>query len=736
MPNPRRIRRSPTGPSLHLSTTFLVAALTYVGCGSSGPGGRGGQVGDPCDTSRPCRSDLLCSGGLCVTNPQVDSGPPLEDLGPGVTLTGLEVSPDDPTLDIEVGATGSVQLTAVLRRSDGSTGSASPRYTASARVLGTLDEGTGAFTANGLSGGTVTITASQTVGGQTFTDSVTLTVNLTRTIGAGGGGPSDPPALFAGTPVTDAARTAALHYPLDGVVVPQNVSPMDVQWACGANTAVCPEGDTFRVTLQKPHARVVVYTRNPAEAVNDHYLVESAAWRALAQSDPSDAMQIFVDRYDSAAQEVVSGLPVDVTFAIAAVTGTVYYWDIDDEKIRRINDGAAASELLLPHPNSPLADNEDGDDCVGCHAISTSGRYMLANLHFSNYGALYDLTRDDLDADPAPTEWPVSQSIRWRTASFSPDDTRAMVSSAGGNDFLFLINPFTGLQVTPAAGTLPNPGTHPAWARDGDDVAYIGNTNSWAGDITTGDLSMLPVTGADAFGAGAAIHTGASLSGEAEGGVTDSYPTWSPDSQWIAFAHGTGSRSDPRDPDGNVVIDPANTSALYLIRRDGTGLTRLTRVASSDRFEFQPNFSPFTSGGYFWLSYLSRRPYGNRTAGNAGTTIQPGQVWVTAVRANADGTFDPSSVPYWLPGQIPSHRSVSAFWAPRACRVDGEGCAVNSECCGGVCGDDGNGGLACVPPPSNECRELGETCSTTADCCDAADGATCSNNSCVNIIFG
>ena len=103
MPNPRRIRRSPTGPSLHLSTTFLVAALTYVGCGSSGPGGRGGQVGDPCDTSRPCRSDLLCSGGLCVTNPQVDSGPPLEDLGPGVTLTGLEVSPDDPTLDIAVG---------------------------------------------------------------------------------------------------------------------------------------------------------------------------------------------------------------------------------------------------------------------------------------------------------------------------------------------------------------------------------------------------------------------------------------------------------------------------------------------------------------------------------------------------------------------------------------------------------------------------------------------------------
>jgi hypothetical protein len=244
----------------------------------------------------------------------------------------------------------------------------------------------------------------------------------------------------------------------------------------------------------------------------------------------------------------------------------------------------------------------------------------------------------------------------------------------------------------------------------------------------------LPVTGADAFGTGAAIHTGASLSGAPEGGVTDSYPSWSPDSSWIAFAHGTGSRSDPRDAGGTV--GTAHTSALYLIRRDGTGLTRLDAVASANMHEFQPNFSPFTSGGYFWLSYLSRRPYGNRTAGNAGTPIQPGQVWVTAVRANADGTFDPSGVPYWLPGQIPSHRSVSAFWAPRACRVDGEGCSVNSECCGGVCGDNGAGGLACVPPPTNECRELGETCSTSSDCCDVADGATCSNNSCVNVIFG
>jgi hypothetical protein len=549
-PVPRTLRSQPVFP---LTVAWLALGLA-AGCGSGGPGGRGGQVGDPCDASRPCRSDLVCgTSGMCV----VDEPPPdqgvivLPDLGPGVTLTGIELTPVGETAELTIGATDTVQFSAVLRRSDNQTLAATgARFTASSRVLGTLDSVTGAFALNGLLGGSVTVTVSITIGGQTFTDTETLVVNLTRTIGGGAGGPTDPVTQFMGTPVTDAARTAAIQYPLDEVVMPQNVSPADVQWSCGADTGVCPEADSFRVTLEKPHARVVVYVRNADVAVNDHYLVDASAWRALAQSDPTDTMSVRVDRFDAAATQVVSGVPIDVNFAVAAVTGTVYYWDIDDEKIRRINDGAPASELLLPHPDSPLADDEDGDDCVGCHAISNSGRYMLANLHFANYGALYDLTRSDLAANPAPTEWPVSEMIRWRTASFSPDDTRAMVSSADGNDFLFLIDPFTGQSVT-HTGTLPNPGTHPAWSRDGDSVAYIGNTNSWAGDITTGDLSMLPVTGPDAFGPGAAIHTGASLSGQAEGGVTDSYPTWSPDSQWLAFAHGTGSRSDPRDPDGD-----------------------------------------------------------------------------------------------------------------------------------------------------------------------------------------
>lgn len=201
-PVPRTLRSQPLFP---LTVAWLALGLS-AGCGSGGPGGRGGQVGDPCDASRPCRSDLVCgTNGMCV----VDEPPPdqgvvvLPDLGPGVTITGIELTPVGETADLTIGATDTVQFSAVLRRSDSQTLPATgARFTASSRVLGTLDTVTGAFALNGLLGGSVTVTVSITIGGQTFTDTETLVVNLSRTIGGGAGGPTDPVTQFMGTPRT------------------------------------------------------------------------------------------------------------------------------------------------------------------------------------------------------------------------------------------------------------------------------------------------------------------------------------------------------------------------------------------------------------------------------------------------------------------------------------------------------------------------------------------------------
>jgi len=61
-------------------------------------------------------------------------------------------------------------------------------------------------------------------------------------------------------------------------------------------------------------------------------------------------------------------------------------------------------------------------------------------------------------------------------------------------------------------------------------------------------------------------------------------------------------------------------NALYAIRADGSGLVRLDNASGgpSTTDNFQPRFSPFVQDGYFWLSFLSRRDYGNNLAGTAG----------------------------------------------------------------------------------------------------------------------
>jgi hypothetical protein len=143
--------------------------------------------------------------------------------------------------------------------------------------------------------------------------------------------------------------------------------------------------------------------------------------------------------------------------------------------------------------------------------------------------------------------------------------------------------------------------------------------------------------------------------------------------------------------------------------------------------DFQPRFAPFDSGGYFWLSFLSRRDYGNAAAGTRGTQRQ--QIWVAAIKKAAASGEDPSAVAFWLPGQATASKNISAFWAPRACRVDGDSCSVGSECCGGDCRPDASGALVCTPPPPEDCRDLNETCSTSADCCSDRD---CVNNVCID----
>jgi hypothetical protein len=642
-----------------------------------------------------------------------DTGPLNIDayVPPGVdaplaTVVSLRLDPASAELTAVSGSALPTQsFRAIASLSDGTERAAMiPVFSFDAPGIATIDEASGLATATGAIGGTGNVR----VEAMGLSATATLRVRLTREVFTPGTDATIA-ARFTPPAIDDAARAASIVYPLDGAVMPQNVYPADVQWLNGA------AGDFYRVRVEKPEASVVAYLSHDGQ---NHWLVDAAGWRAVAQTTPDVPATITVERFVAATSEVITSAPVRVTFARAALTGSVYYWDIAAGRIIRIDDGTVARTNILPAPPQPMRGEAR---CIGCHAVSPSGRYMAGRLGGGeNIGAIFDLTTD-LTADPAPTLWATRPTepttARWWFSSWSPDETRLVVSFEEAAGTMAFLNPHTGDWVSVSSpAPLPTAMTHPAWSPDGRTIAYVDNIGTgWGGDYRNGDIAVMPVTGPDAVGMPMQIHAGASL----PGGACDGYPTWTPDSMNLAFSHGLDGRSE------------TGSAALYMMRADGSSVVRLDNASggASANDSFQPRFSPFDQGGYFWVSFLSRRDYGNAQVGTRGRGYQ--QIWVAAIRKDALGTgTDPSAVGYWLPGQATTSRNISAYWAPRPCRPDGESCGVGSECCGGDCRTPAGGGApVCSPPPPERCRRDGETCSTDADCCPGS-GLTCYLNVC------
>lgn len=675
--------------------------IVAVGCGDC--------TDNAGDNSDPCTGADCPDGGNPLNSFVTDGG-----NNPNSNANGfveLRLDPPDATLIAADGTTPVQDFTVIGIREDGTEGTyRGASFEIDNETIGQIDAASGTFTANGIVGGTATVTASGTEPGVAPATG-TITVKIERTV-IGPNAPGDADMLF-GSPQTDDTQAASIVYPLEGAVMPQNLYPADIQWLNGA------DGDVFRITMTKPNASIVAYVLHSGAGFGNHWLVDIDAWRSIAQSDPDADATIVVDRWVAASQTAYTTAPVNVRFARAALSGTVYYWDIAAGRIIRIDDGTGQGVAFMPTPPPDAG----GTQCVGCHSVSNSGQYMVGRLGGGdNVGTVFDLTID-LSGNPPPTVWGVDAvgGPRWWFSTWNPADDRIMVTRAEPNGGLELMDPFTGMSVAPAAGALPTDHvTQPSWAPDDSLIAYVSNTGNWGGEMMSGDLSVIPVTGPDSFGTPQVLLAG-DIPGASPAGTSTSYPTWTPDAGRIAFAHGSGARSE-RD-----------LSALYIVDRDGQNPIRLTRAngGPDTTNNYQPNFSPFDQGGYFWLMFLSRRDYGNGEVGTLGTARQ--QLWVTAIKKDAQPGDDPSEVAYWLPGQNTQSLNISGYWAPRPCRDDGSDCSVGTECCSGTCAPDPTGALVCSPPPPESCRELFETCSTTADCCEGKD-LVCIDNVCQKVV--
>ena len=188
---------------------------------------------------------------------------------------------------------------------------------------------------------------------------------------------------------------------------------------------------------------------------------------------------------------------------------------------------------------------------------------------------------------------------------------------------------------------------------------------------------------------------------------TNNYPSFSWDSQWIAYVHSTASGK-------NDV-----TSDLWLMGRDGTAPRALTRantiinagvVTTPTVQDNMPTWAPSQAADdYAWVAFSSTRNYGGVLGGTSHLGSHE-QIWVALVDlTQAAGTSDPSFPAFRLPAQDLDEDTHRPFWAEDrvmipmsnpdagvpACVPQHGDCEMGVCCTGFTCTPDSSGNYTC-----------------------------------------
>jgi len=529
------------------------------------------------------------------------------------TVTSLRVEPSEVELEAWTGEPASVSFSAIATYGDGTEGALDlVSWTLSNASIGTISS-RGEYVSVDTNGGDATITATHLDQSATAALSLRYRENLYE-------GDLDAEVAAAFEAAEDeAGEGIELVYPLDGTAVPRNLAGLVVAWE-GMS-----EGEVARVRFASERTDVSVYTSSSS------WEVPTDLWQTITATNSGGSVDVQVtvgDWSGSSLDDVRASSPVSVSVNRLDATGSVTYWSLADERIMRVPAGSTEAAPFFP--------TDESTECFGCHAISEERQWMVVT-HYGVDGqyTVLDVSNPD---NPEIIYW-LDGSKRMTMRAISPDGNWMAGVLRGAMQLYDL--PTNTLVDLPALDGAKY--THPNWSPGGDELVAVRVLDAarFVDDMNFHDGEIVKI------GWNGTELTDVEVLVELQPGYNLYYPEFSPDGEWVVFNRSTGDSTS--DDDAELFIVPAGGGTpIRLDNANGTGALGNSWA----------RWAPLSDGDLLWFGFSSLRSYPVEGTSNP-------QIWVTSIDPEkAREGEDPSTTPYWLPGQDPaSDNHVPLWWS-------------------------------------------------------------------------
>lgn len=520
---------------------------------------------------------------------------------------------------------------------------------------------------------------------------------------------------LASPPAAD--PTLLFDYPFADTMVPGNLTFIEFQWRRATNQ------EAFLLRVQGTET---FHLYIDAECTKSGYcsrILPMAEWLTMGKRLAGQTVDIEVFGYDGTS--VTKSEPLELEFSPEALVGALYYWAASNKTIKRVSFGSeSAVDFIVP--KSDTSDYE----CVACHSVSRDGN-VIAFAVGPDEGENIAGIQTASTTDPTMKYIVPTNGTTPFSSAVSHGKTEGPTNSLGHN---VALNPDGSLMAVNATDPPDNWPSHldiratdapdslksrydfgdpifggekigiqPEFSPDGTQLAVMlaeknGDAGLSAWSAQKGGIATIPVNVAAGTLGNAKVIVTAPTDGSYH-----FYPTWSPDSAYIAFVTSwdvngaSGSLGNDHGVLRMVAVADAPVTCpgpkcIELGRGTGYGVDAAQAMSGTSASTW-PKFAPFEQGdGVYFITFTSRRQYGARPLSNT-------QLWMFGIDTKVAG--DPSFSPFWLPYQTESDGSLSPYWTKTLpCNTEGgvcNGCLSSEQCA--VNTDDNSCTCEAIPKP-------------------------------------